>query len=312
MGIKANNIIQDALALIDVVAPGEAADKWWSELAVRMLNGMLGEWSQKGYYNPGQSFSTLASTTTKDFFTLGTDDSLKTLSEDTYSIVATLDPAGAYYRYLNVVDGKTYTKYSITGSGSTYSLVLTLDNSGTFYSINGGYAEKLVGDIPENYSTLQAVQVDLGTVVYNPTRISLAEYQALSIKQNQSMPQYYAWDFQQPVSKLYFWPKLLPNCKLRVVGQPTISTITNTQSTIEIDEIYYSALLFNLATKLYPFLKRDNGIDQELIYNAKASLTALRSKVRVMTAKRQVVPFGGSTPAMEYWTGPLNTVNGGM
>lgn len=312
MGIKANNIIQDALALIDVVAPGEDADKYWSELATRMLNGMLGEWSQKGYYNPTQAFSTLQATTTKDYFTLGIDDSLRTLSEDTYSIVETLDPAGTYYKYLNTVDGKTYTKYSNVGSGSTYSLVLTLDSAGTFYAINGGYAEKQVGDIPVNYAVLQSVNVDLGTVVYTPTRVSLAEYQSMSVKQTQSAPLFYAWDFQQPVSKLYFWPKLLPNMKLRVVGQPTIQSITNTQSTLDIDEIYYSALVFNLATKLYPFLKRDNGIDQELVYNAKASVTALRSKVRVLTSKRQTVPYGGGAyPAQDYFTSVLNTVNQG-
>lgn len=310
MGIKANNIIQDALALIDVVAPGEDADKWWSELAVRMLNGLLGEWSQKGFYNPGQSFSSMSPTTTKDFFTLGIDDSLRTLSNETYDIVATLDVAGTYYRSVSTIDGKQYTKYLHTGAGSTYSLVVTQDTAGTFYRINDGYGEKQVGDIPVNYGTLQAVQVDLGTIVYNPTRVSLAEYQSMSVKQTQSAPVYYAWDFQQPVSKLYFWPKLLPNMKLRVVGQPTIEAVTNTQSTIDIDETYYTAILFNLACKLYPFLKRDTGIDQELVYNARASVTALRSKVRVLTSKRQTVPYGGGAyPAPEYFNSVLNTVN---
>lgn len=313
MSIYANTVIQDALALIDVVAPGEPADGYWSELATRILNGLLGEWSQKGYYNPKYEAHEMYPTTTKDYFTLGISDDIKTISKVRFDIVETLDPAGLYYKSIRVVNDVNYITYSTVGLGSTYSLVITQDTNGSFYQINGGYAQKAVGDIPVNYASLQAVQVDLGTVVYSPKEVSLAEYMATSVKQTQSAPQIYAWDFQQPVSRLYFWPKLLPNMKLRVVGRPTIEAITNNQSTLQIDEIYYTAILYNLACKLYPFLKRDNGIDQELVYMARTALTAIRSKSIALTAKKQTVPyFGNSAPAGDYWISPLNTCNSGF
>lgn len=310
MAIYANTVIQDALALIDVVSPGEAADSWWSSLATRLLNGMLLEWSKKGYYNPQQALYELYPTITKDYFTVGIDDSLKTLSNTTYSIVATLDANGTYYRTLTTVDGKVYTKYSTTGAGSTYSLLVTADSTGTFYQINAGYSEKQVGDIPVNFSTVLAVQIDLGTVVYNPKQVTLTEYQSISVKQTQSAPSLYAYDFQQPIGKIYFWPKALPNMKLRIVGQPSIAAITNNQSKIALDDSMYTAILYNLAAKLYPFLKRDNGIDQEIVYMAKTALSAVRSKSVVMRSKHQISPFGGAAvQAQDYFTSALSTVN---
>ena len=311
MSIYANTVIQDALALIDVVAPGEDADPWWSQLGVRLLNGMLSEWSLKGYYNPKQITAELYPTTTEDYFTVGVDDSLKTLSNTTYSITATVDPAGTYYQSSSTVAGKTYLKYSTTGAGTTYSLVVNADTAGTFYRVNGGYAEKVVGDIPVLFSSVLAVQLDLGTVVYNPRQVSLAEYMAISVKQSQSTPAVYAYDMQMPIAKLYFWPKALTNLKLRIVGQPSISAIANNQATLDVDQSLYTAILYNLAAKLYPFLKRDNGVDQEIIYQAKTAMSAIRSRAVAMTSKHQVVPFGGaSAPAQDYWTSALNTCTG--
>lgn len=306
MAIYANTIIKDALSLIDNIAPGEEPEAYWTQLSVRLLNGILSEWSLKGIYNPQQVVTELYPTTTKGYFTLGTDDSIVTISSTKYAITETIDAAGKYYK--SVSDG--IIKYSKVGSGSTYSLVVNADDTGTFYQIAGGYSQKLVGDISQNYANLE-VQVDLGTVVYQPKRISVAEYMALSVKQNQSVPSYYAWDYQQPISKLYFWPKCLTNMKIRVIGQPTIDEVASNTSMIPIDRMYYNAILFNLGASLYPFLKRDNGIDQEIIYKAKSAVSALRSRVHAMKAKRVNCPYvGQNAPASDYWTSPLNTVGG--
>lgn len=305
MAIYANQVIQDALSLIDVVAPGEAADPWWSELATRLLNGLLGEWSAKGFYNPGQTSVEVTLTETLPYVTFGTDNSIRTLSNTKYTIVETEDLNGLYYKSIN----GTVTKYSTVGTGTKYSLVVTEDTAGTFYQINGGYSEKLVGNIPVNFSTVDAVQLDLGPVVYSPRKITLAEYMSISVKQIQAPPSVFAWDYQTPVSKLYFYPRPMGTMKIRIVGQPTIESISNSQSTVPIDDVYYTAILYNLATKLYPFLKRDTGIDQEMIYLAKTSVSALRSRTLAMKSRHVKSPYKGmEIPASDLWSSPLNDI----
>lgn len=307
MAISANVLIKDALSLIDVTAPGEDPEAYWTELAVRILNGMLGEWSLEGLYNPTNGYAQFLNTEYKAYFSLGTDTSFAHLSNVLYSITATVDPAGTHYK---VLDGTT-TRYSITGSGTKYSLVVTQDSNGTFYQVSGGYSTAPVGDIPTTFANIKTVQVDLAQVVYNPSPITMEEYMALSVKQVQGPPQYWAWDFQQPISKLYFYPRLLPNMTVRVVGQPIIAATSGSTGQINLDPIYYEAILYNLAASLYPFLKRDGGIDQEIIYKAKAGVKAMRSRVIAMTGRHVVVPYGGGAPRYEYWNSPLNTVNTG-
>ena len=307
MAIYANNIIRDALSLIDVVAPGEDPEEYWTQLSVRLLNGLLSEWSLKGIYNPNNIVAELYPTSTQPYFTLGIDDSITFSSSATYSISEVLDTNGIYYKSLN----SNIVKYSTVGSGSTYSLIVTEDTNGTFRQIAGGYTQVAVGDIPYNFANITDVQVDLGTVVYNPKRVSVSEYMSISIKQTQSVPQVYAWDYQQPISKIYFWPKLLTNLKIRVIGQPSIEQVSSNLSNIPIDRMYYNAILYNLAASLYPFLKSDKGIDQEIIYKAKSAVMALRSRVIAMTSKRVKCPFGGdSAPATDYWISNLNTCGG--
>jgi hypothetical protein len=307
MAIYANTIINDALALIDVVAPGEDPEAWWSQLATRHLNGLISEWSLKGLYNVNNLAQTLYPTTTKAYFTLGVDDSVTTLSAQPYSIVETADVAGAYYKS---IDG-TIISYSIAGAGTRYNLTVTQDTAGTFYQVAGGYSQQALGDIPVNFSNISSVQLDLGSVVYNPTQVTMAEYMSMSVKRTQATPMYWAWDYQQPVSKLYFWPMTLPNMTLRVIGQPTIDAIASNTSKVPLDRMYYDALVYSLATSLYPYRKRATGIDTELVYKTKAAMSVLRSRVLSMVSRKVVVPYGSGAGASDYWTSPLNTVNTG-
>lgn len=307
MAIYANNIVQDALALVDMVSPGEAADPWFSQLAVRLLNGLLKEWSLKGIYNPTQTFTNFLSNST-GVYTIGIDDSLVKLSETKYSVVGNPDIFGTYYRSLSNNDQTI--KYSVQGTGTRYSLVVNEDTAGTFYAIAGGYSQQLVGDFPINFASIQSVQVDLGQMVCSPREVTLAEYQAMSMKNVSAPPSIFAWDYQQPISRLYFWPKPLSNMTIRVVGSASIDSIANTQSTVQIDEMYYIPLIYNLATKLYPFLKRDTGIDQEIIYQAKSSMAALRSRVVSMRGRHVNVPFGNKGGAQDFWTSQWNTATG--
>lgn len=308
MAIYANTVIQDALALVDVVSPGEAADPWFSKLAVRLLNGLLSEWALKGYYNPTQLFAEYTANGSADFYTIGIDDSLVTINDTKYTVVGTPDIFGTYY--LSVSNDGLVTKYSTTGTGTRYSLVVNQDTNGTYYAISGGYSQKITGNIPVNIANIQSIQVDLGSIVYQPRQVTLEEYLSISVKDTTAPPTVYAWDFQQPISKLYFWPKPLTNMNIRVVGSASIASIANTQSNIEIDQMYYTALLYNLATKIYPFLKRDAGMDPQMIYLAKTSVSGLRSRTQAMRSRHVTVPYGGNSGASDYWRSALNSVTG--
>lgn len=307
MAIYANDIIQDALSLVDVVSPGEAADPWFGQLAVRLLNGMLSEWALKGYYNPTQTYAQYTSTGAQ-YYTMGIDDSLVTISNARYTIVATPDIFGTYYQ--SISNDGAVTKYSVTGTGTRYSLIVNESTTGDYYPIAGGYSQKIVGDIPFNFAQIDRVQVDIGQITYNPKQVTMAEYMSMSVKQISAPPSVYAWDFQQPISKLYFWPRPLTSMTIRIVGSTTFNMVVNEHSDIPLDRMCYSALLYNLAAKIYPFLKRDNGIDQEIIYQARSTMAALRSRKMAMTGKNVVVPYGSSGGASSYWTSTLNTVTG--
>ena len=242
--IYANTVIKDALYLIDVAAIGEDIEAEWFHIGQRILNGLLGEWSASGVYNP------------------------------------------------NLVSA------SYTASGVNSITVGTSDDGLT------------VGNIPVNFMQMQAVQVDLGQTTYTLQQIPLTEYYAQSVKNNQTIPMYYAWDYQPEVSTLHFYPSLLGNLTVRIVGRPTIPAVANIQSNIEIDKVYYNAILYNLACKLYPFLKRQGGIDQELIYQAKASVSGLRKRNAAANSPRVQCAYTGATmPGSDYWLSNLNTVN---
>lgn len=248
--IYANDVIKDSLALIDAIQFGEEPEAEFSALAVRTLNGLLGEWAARGVYNPTQIITTIPSSGTNSYITMGT---------------------------------------GVIVSG-------------------GQIVSSAVGNIPYNFSTIQDVQVDLGPVTYHLKKITMAEYQALSVKQNKTVPQFWAWDYQNPISKIYFYPTPLSNLNIRVIGSPKFDTLPSNQQYMGIDDLYYSALVYNLATSLYPYLKRDIGIDKELIYKAKSSIEGLRARTAAMNAKSLSSPYQGKTHSDNFWVSPLNTV----
>lgn len=251
--VYVNDIIKDSLALIDAIQFGEEPEAEFSDLAVRTLNGMLGEWASRGIYNPTQVIAQISSTsaTAKNYITMGTG---------------------------NII------------------------SSGTIVSAT-------VGDIPFNFATIKDVQIDLGTTTYNLKQITMTEYMSMSVKQTQTIPQFYAWDFQSPISKIYFYPSLQSGLTIRVIGSPKFDNIPSSQQYMGIDDMYYSALVFNLACSLYSFLKRDIGIDKELIYKAKSAIEGLRSRTMAMNAKSLRCPYSGTTHSdNDYWTSTFNTV----
>lgn len=246
MMVYASDLITDALAMIDVIAVGETPTAYWTQLGVRLLNGLFGQWQTKGIYNPLQTMGEFQTVTNDPIITLGYD-----LSD-----------------------------------------------------INN----PILGDIPVMFGDITDVQVQQGPVVYRLAKGPIGEYFAKSIKKSVSIPNFYANDYQTPISKLYFYPAPMVGLTIRVVGSKKIELIKTSQEATVFDEIYRDALLFNLAASLYPFFKTESGMDKEIIYKAKASVEGLRAKSIAMKMKNLRNPYFSPSADQSYWTSTLNTV----
>lgn len=166
----------------------------------------------------------------------------------------------------------------------------------------------VLGDIPVMFGDITDVQVQQGPVVYRLTKGPIGEYFAKSIKKSVSIPNFYSYDYQLPISKLYFYPAPMVGLTIRVIGSKKIELIKTSKEATVFDEIYRDALLFNLAASLYPFFKTEGGLDKEIIYKAKASVEGLRAKCIAMKMKNLVNPYFSPSADQSYWTSSLNSI----
>lgn len=243
MALNVQDVLTDALSLVDFAQFGEAPEAEAEKLAIRTLNGMLGEWSSKQWINP---------------------------------------------------------KY--------VSLTCTPANNDHVY-IGSDLTTGVTPDIAVDFMLITGVTAEMGSVVYTLSPISLLEYEQLSVKQNIAPPALYAWDAQFPMSQMWLYPSIMAAMVLRVTGVPRIGA-TGAQSTIDLDSSYYEAVVYNLACRLYPHLKRDTGIDNSIVIIAKTALQGLKQRNIKMKAQKARTGIGqGGYMGSGYWTSPLNTVN---
>ena len=240
--ISVQDVISDAGSLTDFIQFGEAPEPEFEALAVRTLNGMLGEWSTKQWINPNQ-------------------------------LSLSCTPANPQ----EVVMGTDLT----TG---------------------------VTPDIQADFMTLQQVTALNGSIVYTLQPVSLAEWQTLSVKTVIAIPAVYAYDYQQPIGRLFLFPQLNYGMTITVTGTPKL-TLTGAQSTIALDDTFYEAVVYNLAVRIYPHLKRDAGMDPSIMTTAKTALTGLRNRAQKMRSQRTKTGIGsGGSLGSGYWTSNLNTV----
>ena len=240
--LSVQDVIADAGSLIDFVQFGEAPEAEYERLAVRTLNGLLGEWSTKRWINPKQ-------------------------------LVKSCTPANPQF----VVMGTDLT----TG---------------------------VTPDIEAEFMSLQRVTALNGSIIYTLSPISVAEWEALSVKTVRAIPGVYAFDAQQPIAKVFMFPQLNAGMTVTITGTPKL-TLTGPQGQIDLDDTYYDAVVYNLACRLYPHLKRDAGLDKEISFTARAALTGLRMRANRMRAQRVKTGIGtGGNSGSGYWTSNLNTV----
>jgi hypothetical protein len=96
---------------------------------------------------------------------------------------------------------------------------------------------------------------------------------------------------------------------LRVIGSKKLSVLTSSQTYLDIDSMYYNALLWSLAENLYPYFKKETGMDPAIAKRASGARAGMRSKGISMRMQKAKVPYNPSSNGSSYWTSPLNTVN---
>lgn len=252
MAIDIASVIKDTLLVTGYAAFGDSPDAESANLASRVLNDMLQEWSANGYINP----------------------TIKTVVMD----LPTHEP-----------DALGATTYIKTG------------------------ADSLSADIPEEIMDLITVKVQLGPIVYNLTQISYEEYSALSIKSMPGIPKYYSYDYQFGSGKIYFHMQGLTGLKAIIEYKPRLGTIRIPQGTIALDPLFREALIYNLASRLTPYL--GTVLDQNIIYHAQHSLKCIKERNQRQTAKKVRPSYYSQSGGSSFWTSPLNTIgatsNGG-
>ena len=165
-------------------------------------------------------------------------------------------------------------------------------------------------DLAKDYVWISDVIGIYGNIRYILRSVNLAEYQRIASVPVTAVPSVYAWDYQNPVSTLWFYPYLMSTMQIRITGAPKI-TLTEPQGTIALDDTYEETFVYNLAVKMYPYLKLPTGIDPELVKNAQASLNGLKARARVMRAGKTKTEYRpGASGSTNFWQSPLNVAQG--
>lgn len=165
-------------------------------------------------------------------------------------------------------------------------------------------------DIPEEIMELIEVKIKFGNIIYNLNKISYNEYLALSIKNTPAVPQYYAYDYQFGSGKIYFHMAAMTGYQVIITYTPRLGTLTSKHGTIALDPLYREALLYNLATRLSPFIAPAGGLDQTIIYHAQHSLKVIKQRNGQSRNRKARPAFYANGNTSSYWTSVLNDVTG--
>lgn len=166
-------------------------------------------------------------------------------------------------------------------------------------------------DIPVDILDIVDVKIQIGQVMYNLVQISYDEYQGLSIKTAPAVPKYFAFDYQEPQGKIYFHLAPMSGLNVVVMYRPRLTQIVNNQTMIALDLYWQQALVYNLATRLYPFFPGPAGLDPQIVYVAKSSLDHIKARNSKMNMKKARPGYITNRPGSNsFWTSPLNDMVG--
>lgn len=157
-------------------------------------------------------------------------------------------------------------------------------------------------DVAETPARIISLNFELGNVVYPLREITYAEYQSLSLKRNiQSIPLYYAFDYQFPNPTLWIYPMEIPSMTARLVFSRYFLNAED-GSELDVPDYLYKYLVYNLATQLYTTFPTAAGIDPELVYHAKESASRVRNYITRISVGKARGDFKRRRSARTLWT----------
>lgn len=299
--IYVQDILRDALALAGVTADGlDAGDPQpeYQTRALSCLKMLLGELSTQLRFNNSQRTYVVAPQQL-DRISIGINDTPVQSTMQLYTVPDTgtiqlpvtniAKPATPTIAIQNLATRLPYTVIVVGTPTAGQVLVNALTGLLAFNAADHGaditvtYAyyqdvDRHV-DILDQPMDVEQLSFELASVVFPCTRISLAQYQQLSLKQQiQSIPQFWAWDQQYPISRIYVWPQAQPAMTARITLTRQILEPVN-QGQVDLPEYFRKALTYNTASMLYTFYPT-GGLDPEVVFHAKSSLEGIRQMIR--------------------------------
>lgn len=188
----------------------------------------------------------------------------------------------------------------------TATITMPFEESSTGTYMTVGSAD-VTNDIPFDIMDLIDVKLNLGPIVYNLEQISYEEYMALSLKTTPAVPRYFAFDYQEPQGKIYLYMSAMSGFTATVIYRPRLTQIVNNQSLIDLDLYWQQALVYNLATRLYPHLPGPAGLDQNIIYFAKKSIEHIKDRNHKMNKHKAIPGYKSNNKYTDsFWTSPLS------
>ncbi len=241
---------------------------------------------------------------------------VQTVVEDTLALVGIAEDGGGgpppewqarCLRVLNQLLGEWTLRFGINPKQTTIAVTPSQPDR---IIVGSDLTTTPAPDIEIEMADIVSLTIENGPVVYQTSRINLAEYEAITVKTVTSIPRVWAWDYQSPNSNIWLYPRPFSSLVVRITGAQKID-LASSQATIDLPDEYYKALVYNAAAMLYPYFPRDAGIDKEIIWQARAALEGIRARNRRMRMGKATSAYTSSTNAQSLWTSPLAPPLGG-
>jgi hypothetical protein len=172
-----------------------------------------------------------------------------------------------------------------------------------------GNSETTHPDIYEAPMDILSVSTEIGNQTYPCRKCSYNDYQMMSQKEVvSSIPMWYAWDAQFPISNIYIWPTIPAGYTIRLVMSRGFVDVVP-QSNLDTPDFYYKALVYNLATQLYTNYPV-GGLDDEIIYHARASLEMIKHRNRKARTGRAQGRYNSRPYSNSMFTSPGSPLGG--
>lgn len=172
-----------------------------------------------------------------------------------------------------------------------------------FYMSLGADADGNAGDFAVNPCRIDQVTAELGPAVYRMPILSLAEYEQQPSKFATGAPQFCAWDYGYPQSKLYFWPLAASGYTIRVMGLPYLPIPQTAQDVLSLPDWYDEPLWLSLAASLDPVTPdASRSLHPEELYRLKEAMSNLHRFCGQIRRPHFVTAYPGRKSPGGLWT----------